>query len=317
MTTALITGGAGFIGSHTAEALVKEGYNVIIVDNFTTGNRNNLSAIEDRVTIIDCDVIDKNKIDEVFNNNKIDYVFLYSAIVGVKRTLKNPTKVLQDIDGIKNILNLCITHKIKRLFYSSSSEVYGEHMNGDLSEEKTPLNSKLPYAIVKNLGEVLIQSYKKDHDLNYTIFRFFNTFGPRQSQDFVISNFIKKALHNETIEINGTGNQTRTFLFIEDNIKAVIKTLKKNLCLNETVNIGGEEEISINDLANLIIDIAQSNSKIEHKDALKEGDMQRRKPNISKMMNSLSIENLTTLKVGIKKTVEYMKNEDTITSNKN
>src|SRR6185312_4294759 len=139
---------------------------------------------------------------------KFDYVFHYAAMVGVKRTLNNPMTVLQDIEGIKNILSLSKNTCVKRVFYSSSSEVYGEPVEFPQNENTTPLNSRLPYAIVKNVGEAFFRSYQREYGLDFTIFRFFNTYGSRQSQDFVVTKFIDEALGNQDITIYGDGNQS-------------------------------------------------------------------------------------------------------------
>jgi len=229
---------------------------------------------------------------------KFDYVFHYSAVVGVARTLNNPLMVLNDINGIRNVLDLSKNTSVKRVFYSSSSEVYGEPVEFPQNEQTTPLNSRLPYAVVKNLGEAFLRSYFKEYGLNYTIFRFFNTYGPNQSEDFVITKFIRQAMENKPLTLNGIGKQTRTFCYIKDNIDVTLKVLLENKCLNDVINIGNNQEITIFDLAQKIIMLTKSKSSIVHLPALEEGDMSRRHPDISKMKNILNRE-LTTLDNGI------------------
>ena len=219
--------------------------------------------------------------------HNFDFVFHYAAIVGVKRTLENPTMVLDDLDGIKNILNLSKNIHVQRVFFSSSSEVYGEPVEFPQNEDTTPLNSKLPYAIVKNAGEAFLKSFKKEFNLDYTIFRFFNTYGLKQSTDFVMSKFINLALKNEDITIYGDGKQTRTFCYIEDNLDATINAFMKNKYVNDVVNIGNNIETTILELAQKIIKITKSKSKIIHLPPLSEGDMTRRKPDIFKMKKLL------------------------------
>ena len=141
----------------------------------------------------------------------------------------------------------------------------------------------MPYAIVKNVGEAFFKSFKKTRNLNFTIFRFFNTYGPLQSDQFVISKFIKNALQNKNIIINGDGKQTRTFLFVDDNINITLSILEKSKFINNVVNIGNDKEITIKELALKIKKILKSKSKIIHKSALLEGDMRRRKPSIKKI----------------------------------
>jgi UDP-glucose 4-epimerase len=224
-------------------------------------------------------------------------------VVGVKRTLENPVSVLSDIQGIKYLLDLSKNTGVKRVFFSSSSEVYGEPFEHPQNEMTTPLNSRLPYAVVKNVGEAFLRSYKQEFDLDYTIFRFFNTYGPKQSSDFVMTKFIRAALNNEDITIYGDGLQTRTFCYRNDNVDACARTLYDNLHLNDTVNIGSDFEVTILELADLIIKVTNSKSKVVHLPALKEGDMTRRKPDIAKMKVLLG-RPMTTIEEGIKKTID-------------
>jgi UDP-glucose 4-epimerase len=236
-------------------------------------------------------------------SHRFDYVFHYAAVVGVKRTLSNPSLVLEDLQGIKNILNLSKNTGVKRVFYSSSSEVYGEPVHLPQHEETTPLNSRLPYAIVKNAGEAFCKSFKQEFDLDYTIFRFFNTYGPLQSTDFVMSKFMRAALRNDKITIYGDGNQTRTFCYIDDNVEATMKCLENGNYINDVINIGNDKQITILELAELIIQLTKSTSKIEYLPPLAEGDMTRRQPDISKMLELLD-RKLLPLEQGITKLVE-------------
>jgi UDP-glucose 4-epimerase len=206
--------------------------------------------------------------------------------------------VLNDIEGIKNVLDLAKNTSVKKVFYSSSSEVYGEPVEIPQCEDTTPLNSRLPYAIIKNVGEAFFRSYHREYGLDYTIFRFFNTYGPKQSTDFVISKFIDLALKNEEITIYGDGLQTRTFCYIDDNLETVERILNYGYYSNEVINIGSDQEITILDIAKKIVKLLKSKSVIRHLDPLAEGDMTRRKPDISKMKNVLKRE-LTSLEEGI------------------
>ena len=233
-----------------------------------------------------------------------DYVFHYGAVVGVQRTLSNPKMVLDDIEGIKNVLNLSKNTGVKRVFYSSSSEVYGEPVEIPQYEDTTPLNSRLPYAIVKNVGEAFFRSYQQEFGLDYTIFRFFNTYGPRQSTDFVISKFIECAVTGKDITIYGNGLQTRTFCYIDDNLDTIERILQTGVCKNDVINIGSDEEITILDLAHKIKSVFNSRSEIVHLDPLKEGDMTRRKPDITKMLGILD-RPLISLEEGIRRTYDY------------
>ncbi len=226
----------------------------------------------------------------------------------MKRTLDNPVKVLDDINGIRNILDLSKNTGVKRVLFSSSSEVYGEPVEIPQNEETTPLNSKLPYAIVKNIGEAFLRSYQYEYGVDYTIFRFFNTYGIRQSDDFVISKFLQSARKNRDITVYGDGSQTRTFCYIDDNIDACLKAFYGNEVINDVVNIGSNREVTILELARMIIAITGSQSKIVHLPPLPEGDMKRRLPDNARMMTLLDRE-LLPLEDGLRKLIQLGKKQ--------
>ncbi len=306
MRKILVTGGAGFIGSNLAEKLAQDPDNfVVVVDNFLTGKEENVKSLLDKVNarIIKCDVNNLHDISQVMVSYSFDYVFHYAAVVGVMRTLENPIMVLNDIDGIKNILDLSKNTGVRRVFFSSSSEVYGEPVEFPQNEFTTPLNSRLPYAVVKNVGESFCRSYQNEFGLPFTIFRFFNTYGPRQSTDFVMSRFIRAALRNEDIMIYGDGTQSRTFCYIEDNIDAVLASFYNEKYINDVVNIGNDDETRIKDLAIKIIEITNSRSRLRYTQPLKEGDMNRRKPDITKMQKLLK-RPLLSLEEGIRRVIK-------------
>ena len=302
MTRILVTGGSGFIGSVLAEKLIKNKENyVVIVDDLSTGDVEKLPhhLPKDNWRFVKADVNEYREISEIMLGGKFDYVFHYAALVGVLRTQENPVKVLRDIEGIKHVLNLCKSTGVKRIFFSSSSEVYGEPVELPQHEQTTPLNSKVPYAVVKNIGEAFLRSYEQEFGLEYTIFRFFNTYGPNQSDDFVMSKFLFKALNNVDITIYGDGSQTRTFCYCDDNIDACLIAFYENKVINDVMNVGGEKEIKIIDLAKMIIEATNSSSKIVHLPPLKDGDMSRRCPDNSKMRNLLG-RDLIPVSEGIK-----------------
>ncbi len=306
----LITGAAGNIGSSLCKELLKDEDNYIIgLDNLSTGKIKNIKFNKSKkFNFIKCDVNNKKKLNLIFKKYKINFIFHYAAVVGVQRTLKNPLEVLNDIEGIKNILENCKKYKIKRLFFSSSSEVYGEPFESPQNELTTPLNSRLPYAIVKNVCESYIKTYHKEYGINYTILRLFNTFGPSQSQDFVITKFIKNSIKNKKIEIYGNGKQTRSFIYIDDNINFTKKIFYEKKLINQTVNLGNNEEITVLELAKKIISLTNSKSKIVFKKKLPEGDMNSRKPDISKMKKYYK-NKLISLENGILKTIKSFKND--------
>ena len=309
--TYLITGGAGNIGSALVSRLAQEKCNnIIVVDNLSTGKIEKLPEKEN-ITFIKANTNNYNDIVPIFGRYNFDFVFHYAAVVGVKRTLKNPMMVLEDIEGIKYILLLSKNTGVKRVFYSSSSEVYGEPFEIPQNEKTTPLNSRLPYAIVKNIGEAFFKSYQEEYGLDYTIFRFFNTYGVNQSDDFVVPIFIKLALKNDPIHIYGEGLQTRSFCYVDDNVDACINAINAPSCLNDVINIGSDKEQTILSLAQEIIKITNSKSEIKFLPPLDEGDMMRRCPDTSKMKKILN-RDLISLEEGIKKLVNHYKNNKSI-----
>lgn len=304
MQKILITGGAGFIGSALAARLIRDPDNyVVIVDSLLTGSKERLPTSKNKNWhFIKADVNRFDDISPIMVSYRFDHVFHYSAVVGVQRTLQHPVMVLDDIRGIRNILDLSKNTGVQCVYFSSSSEVYGEPVEFPQNEETTPLNSRLPYAVVKNVGESFLKSYHKEYGLNYCIFRFFNTYGPRQSSDFVVSRFLRAALTEKELVINGDGSQTRTFLYVDDNVDATVAALEKKKFRNEVLNIGHAEEVSILQLAKTILRVTKSKSKIVHHPPLKEGDMIRRQPDNSKMKQLLNREPYS-LEEGLRKMI--------------
>ncbi len=303
----LITGGAGFVPSSLADALLtRPDTEIVLVDNFLTGRKENIPQ-HDRCHFIKGDVNRYDDICPIFLAFRFDYVFHYAAVVGVKRTLENPVMVLEDMQGIRNVLHLSKSTGVKRVFFSSSSEVYGEPVHLPQHEHTTPLNSRLPYAVVKNVGESFCRSFQQEFNLNFTLFRFFNTYGPKQSPDFVITRFINAAMENKDITVYGDGQQTRTFCYIDDNTEACINALTNDLFVNDVVNVGNDKAITVLELAETIIRLTGSKSKIVHLPPLPEGDMTRRQPDISSMKQLLK-RDFTSLEDGLTKIINLKKN---------
>jgi UDP-glucose 4-epimerase len=303
----LITGGAGNIGASLARNLSShDAFDVLVVDNLQTGSIAKLPPLSDRFRFVRANVNRYADVAPIFTAYLPDYVFHYSATVGVARTLQNPMQVLEDIDGIRNVLTLSKGIGVKRAFYASSSEVYGEPVELPQRESTTPLNSRLPYAVVKNLGEIYFRTYHQEFGLPYTIFRFFNTYGPLQSQDFVISKFVSRALANEDLTIYGDGTQTRTFCYIDDSIEFQTLCLTNDLFVNDTVNVGADVEIEISELAKLVCELINPAAKIVQVPPLAEGDMTRRRPDNSRMIEALG-RALLPLADGILRTAEFQR----------
>ncbi|WP_167480944.1 NAD-dependent epimerase/dehydratase family protein [Mesorhizobium waimense] len=306
MQSILVTGGAGNIGSALTRALVKlPQTQVVVADNLSTGSRDKVQIDAGNLTIVKADANDFDDISPLFYRFHFTHVFHLAAVVGVQRTLANPLLVLRDITGIENVLRLCKNTGVERVYFASSSEVYGEPFEFPQNESTTPLNSRLPYAVVKNLGEVYLRTFQREFGLPFTIFRFFNTYGPRQSEDFVLPRFVRAALRGEPLTIYGDGSQTRTFCYVDDTVDACIAVHRTCAHENEVINVGSDVEMSIRQLAEVVIELLGSSSKLEFRPPLAEGDMTRRCPDTNKMKAMLN-RPLVPLEEGIRRLADYL-----------
>jgi UDP-glucose 4-epimerase len=288
----LVTGGAGFIGSHLCDRLIQDGHKVISLDDFSTGKSVNLQSIRinNDFELVEGSVLDFNLISKLIN--EVDYVFHLAAAVGVFNIVQNPlVSLLTNIRGTENVLEAASRKSIP-VFVTSSSEVYGKNNSDALSEGDdriigSPLTLRWSYSEAKAIDESLAYAYFVEKQLETRIVRFFNTVGPRQlgAYGMVVPRFVQAALSNEPITIYGDGNQTRCFVHVFDVIDAVIALAFAENSTGKVVNIGNNFEISINDLAKRIIDETKSKSQIlylPYAEAYGEGfeDMERRVPNI-------------------------------------
>jgi UDP-glucose 4-epimerase len=288
----LVTGGAGFIGSHLCERLIKDGHTVIAIDNFSTGQASNLKGLVNstKFTLVEGSILDLETLNPLISNS--DYVFHLAAAVGVFNIVKNPlASLLTNIRGTENVLESAYEANTP-VFLTSSSEVYGKNISDSLKESDdrilgSPVTLRWSYSEAKAIDESLAYAYFIEKQLETRIVRFFNTVGPRQlgAYGMVVPRFVKSALNDEPITIYGDGNQTRCFAHVYDVIDAVIATAFAESTIGKVINIGNNFEISINDLAKKII--AQTGSKSEivyvtYEEAYGDGfeDMERRVPNI-------------------------------------
>ena len=288
----LVTGGAGFVGSHLCERLIRDGHSVTAIDNFSTGRASNLTALMGipNFTLIEGSILDVNALNPLVN--KADYVFHLAAAVGVFNIVKFPlNSLLTNIRGTENVLEAAHATNTP-VFLTSSSEVYGKNASDSLKESDdrilgSPVTLRWSYSEAKAIDESLAYAYFIEKQLETRIVRFFNTVGPRQlgSYGMVVPRFVKAALNNEPITIYGNGNQTRCFAHVYDVVDAVIAIAFAENTIGKVINIGNDFEISINDLAIKIIRETGSQSEIAHVpyvEAYGEGfeDMERRVPNI-------------------------------------
>lgn len=307
----LVTGGAGFLGSHMCDLLLGYGAIVICVDDLSNGKLNNIKHLNknQNFKFYKKNVNDLKQIMPVFSKEKPDYVMHYAAMVGVKKTSERPLEVFEDIEGIKNIAELSRRYKIKKILFTSSSEVYGEPVKLPIAEDDT-FNSKWPYGLVKILGEQYFIAYFEKYGVPVTIVRFFNVYGPRQDfgdSGFVVSVFLKNALSGKNLEIYGDGEQTRDFVYVDDNVRLTLKSFLNEKVNGRPMNIGSGRSIKIIYLADEIKKIRPS-AKIILKPVRRKGEIKYRTPDVSFMKKMLHDEPRTELKDGIHKTLEYFKN---------
>jgi len=308
-----VTGGAGFIGSYMCEELVKLGKKVICFDNLSTGSLNNILKLKNNknFTFIEGDANKFDDLEPVFKKYKIDGVFHYAALVGVKRTMENPLAVMEDINGIKNVLELSLKYNKPKVVFSSSSEVYGEPERLP-EKEDGPLNPRMPYAVVKLAGEKFLEAYSNKYNLKTCALRFFNVYGPRQESSdygFVVGIFIKQVLSGNSPTIFGDGSQTRDFTFIDDNVEASWRAMQSEKANGLVINIGSGRPLTIYNLANDVIRACGFTGKISPKFVkVKRDDVRHRFPEVANMAKVLDFRPQTSLEEGLKRTILYYKN---------
>ena len=299
----LITGAAGFIGSHLCDRFVNEDFEVVGMDNLITGDLKNIEHLFPKKNFVFYHH-DVSKFVHV--PDKLDYILHFASPASPIDYLKWPIQTLKVGSlGTHNLLGLARV-KNARILVASTSEVYGDPLVHPQTEEYwgnvNPVGPRGVYDEAKRFQESITMAYHTYHGLETRIIRIFNTYGPKQSTDFVMSKFIRAALKNKEITAYGDGKQTRTFCYIDDNIETTYNALKKNMFLNDVVNVGNDKETTIIDLAKMIIKLTKSKSKIVHLPPLKEGDMTRRKPDIAKMKELLG-RPLLPIEAGIKKVI--------------
>jgi UDP-glucose 4-epimerase len=296
----LVTGGAGFIGSHLTEALINQGNQVMVVDNLSTGNLQNLSNVKEKISYIKGNILDKNIIEKLVA--ECDYVVHLAAALGVLNIVNNPLSSLKtNLQGTEIILELADKYH-KPVLIASTSEIYGKNDKVPLSEEDDriighPLKSRWSYSEAKAVDESLAYFYHLENKLPIRIVRFFNTVGPRQVGHYgmVVPRFVSAALKNEPLSVYGSGDQIRCFCHVTDAVKALLLVMDSDKAVGQVFNVGNNSQISIMELAKKVIEITGSKSEIEkiaYEKAYPEGfeDMQRRVPDISKIKQLLGWE---------------------------
>ena len=294
----LITGGAGFIGSHLVDHYLAEQHEITVLDNLSTGSIKNLNNSISSINFIESDIRNSDLVSKLVENT--DLVIHMAAALGVNNILNSTVESIStNFSGSEVVLNAAVNHE-KRIIIASTSEIYGKNPKQPLSETDdrvvgTPQLVRWSYSDAKALEEAVAHSLFLKSNLQVTTLRLFNTVGPRQTGQYgmVIPRFVKSALKNQALQVYGDGTQSRVFCHISDVIDAITKVAKRNDAVGQVFNLGGVGEISILELANQTIQITNSSSKVEfipYEVAYSAGfeDMQRRVPDISKISNFLN-----------------------------
>lgn len=302
----LITGGAGFIGSHLCDSFVAKGFKVSILDNLSTGSNNNISHLIGKIEVNHGNIKDQKLVESLVS--KADLVFHLAAAVGVKTILKNPIESMStNFAGSEIVLNACAKFD-KKIVIASTSEIYGKNMKQPLSETDdrvmgAPQKLRWSYADSKALEEAMAYALYLTKNLKVITVRFFNVVGPRQSGSYgmVLPRFVEAALSNRDVEVFGDGEQKRVFCHVIDAIDAIVRLAENEDSVGQVFNIGGSEETSIKELAKEVISLTNSKSKIifsTYSDSYGEGfeDMQRRVPDLSKINSLVSWQPTFSLK---------------------
>lgn len=303
----LITGGAGFIGSHLAERLISEGHTVVALDDLSTGQMANLKSVRtnNRFSFIEGNILDRELVQQLVDD--ADIVFHLAAAVGVKLIMDEPSRsILTNVTGTENVLHACLADKTP-VYLASTSEVYGMATKFPFNEDDNltigaTKNLRWSYACAKTLDEFLALSYARECDLPVVILRFFNTTGPRQTGRYgmVLPNFVQNALDGKPLLVHGSGEQSRCFGHVADVIEALIRLMDTPEAQGQVFNVGTDQEVSIMELAQQVVAATGSNSEIKlvpYDTVYPEGfeDMQRRLPDVSKLQATIGFRPMRTL----------------------
>jgi UDP-glucose 4-epimerase len=308
MSKYLVTGGAGFIGSHLCEKLTTEGHQVICLDNFYNGNLNNIRGLFNHKNFyfVEDDILNFEKLKELAR--ECDHVFHLAAQIHVEKSILRPDETLQiNLQGTKNLLDICTQYKNISMTMASSAEVYGES-EGEHTE-LSPLNPQSPYAASKVAAESLCVSYHHTYGTDVRVVRNFNTFGIRQKSSgygSVIAIFVRRALDGKPLIVYGTGEQTRDYQYIEDAVNGYV--VAENIPSGEIVNTGVGEDFTINNIAQMVVEIAGSDSNIVHMDP-RPGEVMKLRSNVDKI-NAYGHVNKFSLRAGLEKYIHWVKTYD-------
>lgn len=311
--TILVTGGAGFVGSNLTESLLKRDYNVICIDDLSLGSEDNINEFKKnkRFQFLKCNIKNKNRTEKYLRNINFNYTIHCAATVGVRFTKENPDKVLRDIIGLANILDIAKNKRVIKFINFSSCEVYGDYKNRKFSE-KSPIVINSLYACVKATGERLCDYYSKLYNFKVHNLRLFNVYGKKQRSNqygFVVGKFIRNALKGKELLVYSDGQQTRDFTYIDDAVDIIIKLLERDDIQSKNINVGTGRQIKIIDLARKIIALSGSKSTMRFL-AHKKDYISKRCADISLLNQLFNKPRLCQLDEGMKKTIRFYKNKN-------
>ncbi len=312
-----ITGGAGFIGSHLCDSLVAEDKEVTILDNLSTGSKENTAHLEGKIKVVQGDIRNQKLVESLVAES--DLTLHMAAALGIDNILENPIESIStNFYGSEIVLNAAAKYD-KRIVIASTSEIYGKNSKQPLSETDdrvvgTPQKLRWTYSDAKALEEATAHALFLKNNLKVTTIRFFNTVGPRQTGKYgmVIPRFIKAAIENKPLNVFGSGSQSRVFCHVSDSVRAVTTLACSSSAIGEVFNVGGKGEISILDLAKLIVERTNSKSEIiftEYENAYSVGfeDIERRVPDISKIKKLAGWEPKINLQTIIDDVIKWIK----------
>lgn len=299
MSKVLVTGGAGFIGSHLVKHLVKEGNEVIVLDNLLRGNKIEKSVFE-KITFVKDDVRNYEVVKNL--SQHCDYIYHFAAVLGVDVVADNPVETMDtEVIGMKNVVDAALLNKVKKVIYASTSGIYGHSAIERSVTENIQVDPRTSYAMAKRYNEIYLKAAYEEKGLNSISVRFFNVYGSAQDNRMVVPRFFEQCLAGEPITVFGNGNQTRDFTFIDDTIKAcLLLTEKVSGC--EIFNVANENEFSIYELAKLMKEITNSKSEITLIDAPKKRydyEVERRFGSSQKLFDAVGFKPNTDLRAGL------------------
>ncbi len=315
MKKILVTGGAGFIGSHLVKRLTDDGHEVIVIDNLMRGNKIERDVLQ-KIKLVKEDIRNREVVEKL--SVGCNHIYHFAAILGVDVVADNPVETMEvEAEGMKNIAHAALENGVEKIIYASTSGVYGHSAIERSVTENIKLDPRTSYAIAKRFNEIYLAAMFEEKGLQSISLRFFNVYGCRQDNRMVIPRFFEQALKKRNITVYGTGKQTRDFTHVEDTVHASVQLAEKvKGC--EIFNIANENEVTINQLAKEIVSLTGSSSDVvKLKSPAKRYDyeVERRFGNSEKMYKAIGYKPAMKLNIGLKKYYEYLKNEGLIKKN--